>query len=181
MSTKKAGVIFTCHLQRVLHALPSVGQISMTDDFTIHLVSGNVYTFPQPLRPLTKSTTSASARPFLPTPFKNNARQGALYRERAVVSLRIPIPAMSDASDTKTQATRIGSFLLRLWAIHSLIRLALTEFLNNLHSFQTSALQGFHSKTPAAHSGPTHITHRYSSRRMLTLSSLARESQGRRL
>lgn len=66
------------------------------------------------LRLLTKSTTSAMQSVlhvlFLPTPFKSNVRQGtdtpeevlkagALYRECAVVNLRIPSPVMADAAN----------------------------------------------------------------------------------
>lgn len=147
-------VIFTRHLQRVLDALPSGGQIPKTDDSTIHVVSEKMqksnivavcvcpglsrsdtiapllnvvrgrdqsvfgivlYMLLQPLlRLLTKSTTSAMQSVlhvlFLPTPFKSNARQGtdtpeevlkagALYRECAVVNLRIPSPVMADAAN----------------------------------------------------------------------------------
>lgn len=68
------------------------------------------------LRLLTKSTTSAIQSVlhvlFLPTPFKSNARQGtdapeevlkagALYRECAVVNLRIQSPATADAADAQ--------------------------------------------------------------------------------
>ncbi|KAG2347606.1 hypothetical protein BDR05DRAFT_958371 [Suillus weaverae] len=149
-------VIFTRHLQRVLDALPSGGQIPKTDDSTIHVVSDKVqksnivavsvcpglsrsdtiapllnavrgwdqstsgivlYILLQPfLRLLTKSTTSAMQSVlhvlFLPTPFKSNARQGtdapeevlkagALYRECAVVTLRIPSPVTADAADAQ--------------------------------------------------------------------------------
>lgn len=147
-------VIFTRHLQRILDALPSGGQIPKTDDSTIHVVSEKMqksnivavcvcpglsrldtiapllnavrgrdqsvfgivlYMLLQPLlRLLTKSTTSAMQSVlhvlFLPTPFKSNARQGtdtpeevlkagALYRECAVVNLRIPSPVMADAAN----------------------------------------------------------------------------------
>lgn len=66
------------------------------------------------LRLLTKSTTSAVQSVlhvlFLPTPFKSTPRQGtdapeevlkagALYRECAVVNLRIPSPTTADASE----------------------------------------------------------------------------------
>lgn len=149
-------VIFTRHLQRVLDALPSGGQIPKTDDSTIHVVSDKVqksnivavsvcpglsrsdtiapllnavrgrdqstfgivlYMFLQPfLRLVTKSTTSAMQSVlhvlFLPTPFKSNARQGtddpeevlkagALYRECAVVNLRVPNPVTADATDAQ--------------------------------------------------------------------------------
>ncbi|KAG0694949.1 hypothetical protein DFH29DRAFT_1005895 [Suillus ampliporus] len=149
-------VIFTRHLQRVLDALPSGGQILKTDDATIHVVSDKVqksnivaisvcpgltrsdtiapllnavrgrdqstfgivlYMLLQPLlRLLTKSTTSAVQSVlhvlFLPTPFKSTAHQGtdapeevlkagALYRECAVVNLRIPSPATADAADAQ--------------------------------------------------------------------------------
>ncbi|KAG1855345.1 hypothetical protein DFJ58DRAFT_659921 [Suillus subalutaceus] len=149
-------VIFTRHLQRVLDALPSGGQIPKTDDSTIHVVSDKVqksnivavsvcpglsrsdtiapllnavrgrnqsmfgivlYMLLQPfLRLLTKSTTSATQSVlhvlFLPTPFKSNARQGAdapeevlkagaLYRECAVVNLRIPSPVTADTADAQ--------------------------------------------------------------------------------
>ncbi|KAG1740821.1 uncharacterized protein EDB91DRAFT_1131628 [Suillus paluster] len=145
-------VVFTRHLQRILDALPSGGQIPKTDDATIHVVSDKVqksnivavsvcpgltrsdtiapllsavrgrdqstfgfvlYILLQPLlRLLTKSTASAVQSIlhvlFLPTPFKSTARQGtdnpeevlkagALYRECAVVNLRIPSPATADA------------------------------------------------------------------------------------
>lgn len=68
------------------------------------------------LRLLTKSTTSAVQSVlhvlFLPTPFKSAPRQGtdapeevlkagALYRECAVVNLRIPSPATADAGDAQ--------------------------------------------------------------------------------
>jgi len=68
------------------------------------------------LRLLTKSTTSAVQSVlhvlFLPTPFKSTPRQGtdapeevlkagALYRECAVVNLRIPSPATADAGDAQ--------------------------------------------------------------------------------
>lgn len=147
-------VILTRHLQRVLDALPSGGQIPKTDDSTIHVVSEKMqksnivavcvcpglsrsdtiapllnanrgrgqsvfgivlYILLQPLlRLLTKSTTSAIQSVlhvlFLPTPFKSNARQGtdtpeevlkagALYRECAVVNLRIPSPVVADAAN----------------------------------------------------------------------------------
>ncbi|KAG2046054.1 hypothetical protein BDR06DRAFT_923103 [Suillus hirtellus] len=149
-------IVFTRHLQRVLDALPSGGQIPKTDDSTIHVVSDKVqksnivavsvcpglsrsdtiapllnavrgrnqsifgivvYMLLQPfLRLLTKSTTSAIQSVlhvlFLPTPFKSNARQGtdapeevlkagALYRECAVVNLRIQSPATADAADAQ--------------------------------------------------------------------------------
>jgi hypothetical protein len=149
-------VVFTRHLQRVLDALPSGGQIPKTDDSTIHVVSDKVqksnivavsvcpglsrsdtiapllnavrgrnqsmlgivlYILLQPfLRLLTKSTSSAMQSVlhvlFLPTPFKSNARQGtdapeevlkagALYRECAVVNLRIPSPATADNADAE--------------------------------------------------------------------------------
>ncbi|KAG1847353.1 hypothetical protein DFJ58DRAFT_730235 [Suillus subalutaceus] len=48
------------------------------------------------------------------------------------------------------------------WATRSLIRLALTEFLDNIHTIQTLQTciqhfsQGCHSQTPATYSGPTH-------------------------
>lgn len=149
-------IVFTRHLQRVLDALPSGGQVPKTDDSTIHVVSDKVqksnivavsvcpglsrsdtiapllsavrgqnqsifgivlYMLLQPfLRLLTKSTTSAIQSVlhvlFLPTPFKSNARQatdapeevlkaGALYRECAVVNLRIRSPATADAADAQ--------------------------------------------------------------------------------
>lgn len=149
-------IVFTRHLQRVLDALPSGGQVPKTDDSTIHVVSDKVqksnivavsvcpglsrsdtiapllsavrgrnqsifgivlYMLLQPfLRLLTKSTTSAIQSVlhvlFLPTPFKSNARQGtdapeevlkagALYRECAVVNLRIQSPATADAADAQ--------------------------------------------------------------------------------
>jgi len=68
------------------------------------------------LRLLTKSTSSAMQSVlhvlFLPTPFKSSARQGtdapeevlkagALYRECAVVNLRIPSPATADNADAE--------------------------------------------------------------------------------
>ncbi|KAG2118207.1 uncharacterized protein F5147DRAFT_670472 [Suillus discolor] len=138
-------IVFTRHLQRVLDALPSGGQVPKTDDSTIHVVSDKVQKsnivavsvcpglsrsdtiapllnavrtcfFNLFLRLLTKSTTSAIQSVlhvlFLPTPFKSNARQGtdapeevlkagAVYRECAVVNLRIPSPATADAADAQ--------------------------------------------------------------------------------
>ncbi|KAG1794176.1 uncharacterized protein HD556DRAFT_1371433 [Suillus plorans] len=149
-------IVFTRHLQRVLDALPSGGQVPKTDDSTIHVVSDKVqksnivavsvcpglsrsdtiapllnavrgrnqsifgivlYMLLQPfLRLLAKSTTSAIQSVlhvlFLPTPFKSNARQGtdapeevlkagALYRECAVVNLRIQSPVTADAADAQ--------------------------------------------------------------------------------
>ncbi|KAG2369463.1 hypothetical protein BDR07DRAFT_1477080 [Suillus spraguei] len=149
-------VIFTRHLQRILDALPSGGQIPRTDDSTIHVVSDKMqksnivavsvcpglsrsdtiapllnavrgrnqsmfgvvlYILLQPfLRLLTKSTTSTIQSVlhvlFLPTPFKSNAGQGtdapeevlkagALYRECAVVNLRIPNLATGDTTDAQ--------------------------------------------------------------------------------
>ncbi|KAG2153403.1 hypothetical protein DEU56DRAFT_727130 [Suillus clintonianus] len=149
-------VIFTRHLQRVLDALPTGGQIPKTDDSTIHVVSDKLqksnivaisvcpglsrsdtiapllnavrgrdqstfgivlYMLLQPLlRLVSKSTTNAIQSVlhvlFLPTPFKSNARQGtdapeevlkagALYRECAVVNLRIPSPATANTADAQ--------------------------------------------------------------------------------
>ncbi|KIJ66152.1 hypothetical protein HYDPIDRAFT_27339 [Hydnomerulius pinastri MD-312] len=138
--------VFTRHLQRVLDALPSGGQIPKTDESAIHVVSEKlqksnivsvsvcpgisradtiapllgadrthgrrsilgtvIYVVAQPLlRLLTKSQPSAVQSIlhvlFLPTPFKSSERAsaaeevlkaGALYRECAVVNLRIPTP-----------------------------------------------------------------------------------------
>ncbi|KAF9222354.1 hypothetical protein BS17DRAFT_735841 [Gyrodon lividus] len=156
-------VIFTRHLQRVLDALPSGGQIPKTDEATIRVVSEKVqksniaavsvcpgisrvdtvaaflkanisqgrqsilgtviYVLMQPLlRLLTKSQSSAVQSIlhvlFLPTPFKSSQpftngpsnrgapeevlKAGALYRECAVVNVRIPaLDGTSLGSDSK--------------------------------------------------------------------------------
>ncbi|KIK93917.1 hypothetical protein PAXRUDRAFT_485761 [Paxillus rubicundulus Ve08.2h10] len=146
-------IIFTRHLQRVLDALPSGGQIPKTDEATIPVISEKVqksnivavsvcpgisradtvaafldvnsaqgqrsmlgiilYVLLHPfLRLLTKSQPSAVQSIlhvlFLPTPFKSSQppakrpsngnapeevlKAGALYRECAVVNVRIPTP-----------------------------------------------------------------------------------------
>ncbi|KAL4068708.1 hypothetical protein V8B97DRAFT_1872909 [Scleroderma yunnanense] len=151
--------IFTRHLQRVLDALPSGGQVPRTEENTIPVVSEKLqksnivavsvcpgisradtiapllsaqkihgqsrrgfilYIILQPLlRILTKSPTSAVQSVlhvlFLPTPFKKVMQSsdkdsmqevlkaGALYRECAVVDVRIPasasVPSGSDSED----------------------------------------------------------------------------------
>ncbi|KAG1717800.1 FAD dependent oxidoreductase [Suillus lakei] len=89
---------------------------------------------------------------------------------------------MHGHSPSVTSFPRMGNAL-------SLIRLALTEFLNNLHTTPNSpsthtASQASHSQIPAVHSGPTHLRPSLptfpSSRHMLILSLLARVSLGRR-
>ncbi|KAH7912711.1 hypothetical protein BJ138DRAFT_1060539 [Hygrophoropsis aurantiaca] len=144
--------VFVRHLQRVLDALPTGGQVPKTDENTIHVVNEKVqksnivavsvcpgvsrsdtiapmlnavrapgrsmpgtvlYILLQPfLRLLTKSPISAAQSVlhvlFLPTPFKSTVKNansvnsdvlpeevlkaGALYRECAVVNLRVPLP-----------------------------------------------------------------------------------------
>ncbi|KAH7929511.1 hypothetical protein BV22DRAFT_1043814 [Leucogyrophana mollusca] len=146
--------VFARHLQRVLDALPTGGQVPKTDENTIHVVNEKVqksnivavsvcpgisrsdtiapllnavrapgrssfgmtlYILSQPLlRLLTKSPASAVQSVlhvlFLPTPFKSTPKRtganstttdalpeevlkaGALYRECAVVNLRVPAP-----------------------------------------------------------------------------------------
>ncbi|KAH7883405.1 hypothetical protein F5I97DRAFT_1904799 [Phlebopus sp. FC_14] len=154
--------VFTRHLQRVLDALPSEGQIPNTDENTIRVVSDKIqksnivavsvcpgisradtiapllrasgaqersilgiiiYVLLQPiLRLVTKSQTSAVQSVlhvlFLPTPFKRLSqpsgstkgpldaaapeevlKAGALYRECAVVSLRMPVLEGEDKGD----------------------------------------------------------------------------------
>ncbi|KAG1718828.1 hypothetical protein EDB19DRAFT_1899041 [Suillus lakei] len=128
-------VIFTRHLQRVLDALPSGGQIPKTDDSTIHVVSdkvqkSNIVTVSESVCPgLSRSDTIAPLldavwgwdqstfgivlymflQPFLRL---SNARQGtddpeevtkagALYRECAVVNLRVPSLVTADATDVQ--------------------------------------------------------------------------------
>ncbi|KAF8557819.1 hypothetical protein OG21DRAFT_1504784 [Imleria badia] len=157
-------VIFMRHLQRVLDALPSGGQVPKTDETTVRVVSDKVqksnivavsvcpgisrtdtvatllkasgtqarrsilgtliYFVAQPLlRLLTKSQTATVQSIlhvlFLPTPFKSSPtptstenapeevlKAGALYRECAVVHVRIPTP---DGTPSGSEEQREGS------------------------------------------------------------------------
>ncbi|KAG1859595.1 hypothetical protein DFJ58DRAFT_913133 [Suillus subalutaceus] len=108
-------IIFTCHLQRVVDALPSGGQIPKTDNSIIYVVSGNVHTstLPPPSQGIYDiSYAIRAAHHFLSTPFKSNTHEGtdapeevlkggAFYRECAAVNLRIRSPATADATDTQ--------------------------------------------------------------------------------
>ncbi|KAG1774627.1 hypothetical protein EV702DRAFT_1180734 [Suillus placidus] len=98
-------VIFTRHLQRVLDALPSGGQIPKTDNSTIHVVSDKVqkYMLLQSfLRLLTKSTTSALSDTRQGTDAPEEVlKAGSLYRECAVVNLRISSLVTADAADAQ--------------------------------------------------------------------------------
>ncbi|KAG2039449.1 hypothetical protein BDR03DRAFT_222130 [Suillus americanus] len=100
-STKQAGIpfkrsVFTCQLQRVLDALPSVGQVPRQDASTIRVGSNNACVSPA------HAPSSHKIHDICyEIHAKKCSRQEHSHRECDIVNPRIPSPTMADAADTR--------------------------------------------------------------------------------